>query len=137
MKNIFDWLKHINQYKPPPDKFSDKDWEVFNSYMIHRFLSMNKEFLEIVNFVQAYPPQEKKAIYNIYREFIPKNNKWNKYIKSSVKQPNIDLVKIISDYYTCSQKAAKEYLNILEESVVISILNNIGISQKDVKQLLK
>ena len=75
MKNIFDWLKHINQYKTPPDKFSDKDWEVFNSYMIHRFLSMNKEFLEIVNFVQAYPPQEKKAIYNIYREFIPKNNK--------------------------------------------------------------
>ena len=47
MKNIFDWLKHINQYKTPSDKFSDKDWEVFNSYMIHRFLSMNKEFLEM------------------------------------------------------------------------------------------
>jgi hypothetical protein len=137
MKNIFDWLKHINQYKTPPDKFSDKDWEVFNSYMIHRFLSMNKEFLEIVNFVQAYPPQEKKAIYNIYREFIPKNNKWNKYIKSSVKQPNIDLVKIISDYYTCSQKEAKEYLNILDKQSIVSILDKIGVESKDQKQLLK
>jgi hypothetical protein len=137
MKNIFDWLKHINQYKTPPDKFSDKDWEVFNSYMIHRFLSMNKEFLEIVNFVQSYPPQEKKAIYNIYREFIPKNNKWNKYIKSSVKQPNIDLVKIISDYYTCSQKEAKEYLNILDKQSIVSILDKIGVESKDQKQLLK
>tara|TARA_B100000282_G_scaffold16906_1_gene11680 strand:+ start:300 stop:713 length:414 start_codon:yes stop_codon:yes gene_type:complete len=137
MKNIFDWLKHINQYKTPSDKFSDKDWEVFNSYMIHRFLSMNKEFLEIVNFVQSYPPQEKKAIYNIYREFIPKNNKWNKYIKSSVKQPNIDLVKIISDYYTCSQREAKEYLNILDKQSIVSILDKIGVESKDQKQLLK
>ena len=137
MKNIFDWLKHINQYKTPSNKFSDKDWEVFNSYMIHRFLSMNKEFLEIVNFVQSYPPQEKKAIYNIYREFIPKNNKWNKYIKSSVKQPNIDLVKIISDYYTCSQREAKEYLNILDKQSIVSILDKIGVESKDQKQLLK
>ena len=80
--NIFDWLKHINQYKTPVDKFSDKDWDVFNSYMVHRFLSMNKDYLEIVNYVQEYPPQEKRAIYQVYKEFIPQNNKWSKYIKS-------------------------------------------------------
>jgi hypothetical protein len=84
--NIFDWLKHINQFKTPADQFSDKDWEVFNSYMIHRFISMNKEFIEVVNYVQELPPQEKVMIYNVYKEFIPKNNKWNKYIKSSNKE---------------------------------------------------
>tara|TARA_Y100000361_G_C10894460_1_gene205863 strand:+ start:99 stop:509 length:411 start_codon:yes stop_codon:yes gene_type:complete len=136
MKNIFDWLKEINNKKSPVNSFSEKDWEVFNSYMIHRFLSMNRDFLEIVNFVQSYPPQEKKAIYNIYREFIPKNNKWNKYIKSSIKQPNNDLVKIITDYYTCSQKEAKEYLNILDKQAIVSILTQIGIEKKDQKQLL-
>ena len=137
MKNIFDWLKHINQYKTPSDKFSDKDWEVFNSYMIHRFLSMNPDFIDIVNEVQSINPQNKKQIYTIYREFIPKNNKWNKYIKSSVKQPNIDLVKIISDYYTCSQREAKEYLNILDKQSIVSILDKIGVESKDQKQLLK
>jgi len=136
MKNIFDWLKEINNKKSPVNSFSEKDWEVFNSYMIHRFLSMNRDFLEIVNFVQSYPPQEKKAIYNIYREFIPKNNKWNKYIKSSIKQPNNDLVKIITNYYTCSQKEAKEYLNILDKQAIVSILTQIGIEKKDQKQLL-
>ena len=135
--NIFDWLKHINQYKTPVEKFTDKDWDVFNSYMIHRFLSMNRDFLEIVNFVQDYPPQEKKSIYSIYREYIPENNKWNKYIKSTKKQPNNDLVQIISDYYACSKKEAKEYLNILDNQSVISILNQLGIENKDQKQLLK
>ena len=137
MKNIFDWLKAINTTKPPVESFTDKDWEVWNSYMIHRFMSMNPDYIEVVNFVQDFPPTEKKSIYKIYREFIPKNNRWNKYIKSTSKKYNPDLVDILANYLLCSKKEVKEYLNILEESVVISILNNIGISQKDVKQLLK
>ena len=99
MKNIFDWLKAINTTKPPVDSFTDKDWEVWNSYMIHRFISMNPDYIEVVNYVQAYPPQEKRMIYNIYREFIPKNNKWSKYIKSKVKQPNKDLIDHIKNYF--------------------------------------
>ena len=137
MKNIFDWLKCINTTKPPAESFTDKDWEVWNSYMIHRFMSMNPDYIEVVNFVQDFPPTEKKSIYEIYREFIPKNNRWNKYIKSTSKKYNPDLVDILANYLLCSKKEVKEYLNILEESVVISILNNIGYSQKDVKQLLK
>ena len=78
MKNIFDWLKAINTTKPPVESFTDKDWEVWNSYMIHRFLSMNPDYLEVVNYVQDLPPQEKRMIYNVYKEFIPKNNKWSK-----------------------------------------------------------
>ena len=85
MKNIFDWLKAINNTKPPVESFTDKDWEVWNSYMIHRFISMNPDYIELVNFIQDYPPQNKKAIYSIYKEYIPKNNKWNKYIKSNKK----------------------------------------------------
>ena len=67
MKNIFDWLKAINTTKPPVESFTDKDWEVWNSYMIHRFLSMNKDFIEIVNNIQEILPQDKKKIYSIYK----------------------------------------------------------------------
>jgi len=135
--NIFDWLKHINQYKTPVDKFSDKDWDVFNSYMVHRFLSMNKDYLEIVNYVQEYPPQEKRAIYQVYKEFIPQNNKWNKYIKSKSKQPNKDLIIYIKNYFECSSKEAKEYINILDTPEINRILNNIGLSKKEIKPLIK
>tara|TARA_Y100000592_G_scaffold100804_1_gene182919 strand:- start:1346 stop:1759 length:414 start_codon:yes stop_codon:yes gene_type:complete len=137
MKNIWDWLKQINNIKADPNSFSDKDWELWNSYMIHRFMSMDRNFLPIVNEVQTIPPQNKKEIYTIYREFIPKNNKWNKYIKSSVKQPNSDLINKLSDILECSKSEAKTYLNILESDELIHILNRVGIDNKELKKLLK
>ncbi len=137
MKNIFDWLKCINTTKPPVESFSDKDWEVWNSYMIHRFISMNPDYIEVVNYVQDFPPQEKQMIYSIYKEFIPKNNKWNKYIKSKVKQPNKDLVDHIKDYFQCSSKEAKEYINILASPEINRILTNRGLDKKEIKPLLK
>ena len=137
MKNIFDWLKCINTTKPPVESFSDKDWEVWNSYMVHRFISMNPDYIEIVNYVQDFPPQEKRMIYSIYKEFIPKNNKWNKYIKSKVKQPNKDLVNYIKDHFECSSKEAKEYINILDTPEISCILTNRGLDKKEIKPLLK
>ena len=137
MKNIFDWLKCINNTKPPVESFTDKDWEVWNSYMIHRFISMNPDYIEVVNYVQDFPPQEKKMIYSIYKEFIPKNNKWSKYIKSKVKQPNKDLVDYIKNYFECSSKEAKEYINMLGSTEIDRILTNIGLDKKEIKPLLK
>jgi len=136
MKNIFDWLKQINYHKQPASSFSEKDWELFNSYMIHRFMSMNKDFIDVVNYVQEMPPQEKKLIYNIYREYIPKNNKWNKYIKSNIKQHNTELLKYLSQYWECSQNEVKEYLNFLEDDIIFSILNQMGVPQKEQNKLL-
>ena len=137
MKNIFDWLKAINTTKPPIESFTDKDWEVWNSYMVHRFISMNPDYIEIVNYVQDFPPQEKRMIYSIYKEFIPKNNKWNKYVKSKIKQPNKDLVDHIKDYFKCSSKEAKEYINILDTPEINRILDNRGLDKKEIKPLLK
>ena len=137
MKNIFDWLKAINNTKPPVESFTDKDWEVWNSYMIHRFISMNLDYLDIVNYVQEFPPQEKRMIYNIYKEFIPKNNKWNKYIKSSNKQPNKDLVEYIKNYYECSVREAKEYLCILDRIDIEGILSSMGLENKEITKLIK
>ena len=137
MKSIFDWLKHINQYKTPSSKFTDKDWEVWNSYMIHRFISMNPDYIEVVNYVQELPPQEKVMIYNIYKEFIPKNNKWNKYIKSKVKEPNKDLVIQLKDHFKVSIREIKEYLKILDTTEINRILTDRGLEPKEIKQLLK
>ena len=137
MKNIFDWLKAINNTKPPVESFTDKDWEVWNSYMIHRFISMNPDYIELVNFIQDYPPQNKKAIYSIYKEYIPKNNKWNKYIKSNIKQPNTDLVKYIKNCYECSAKEAKEYLCILDQDYIKNILSSMGLEKKEITKLIK
>ena len=137
MKNVFDWLKEISTTKSNPNSFTEKDWEVWNSYMVHRFLSQNEDYLELVNEVQKISPQNKKEIYSIYREYIPKNNKWSKYIKSSTKQRNTDLINHLKDYWSCSSKEVKEYLEFLGNDEVLRILTHRGIEKKEIKILLK
>ena len=137
MKNVFDWLKQINSIKSEPDSFSDKDWEVWNSYMVHRFLSMNPNYLELVNEAQKIMPQNKKEIYSIYREYIPKNNKWNKYVKSSVKKSNPELLEHLSRYWECSKNEAKEYITLLDTKQIRRILETLGFEKKEITKLIK
>ena len=135
--NLFDWLKEINYKKSPVDSFTDKNWDEFNAYMVHRFLSMDSNLLELVNEVQSLPPTDKKQIYSIYKEYIPKNNKWNKYIKSTVKQPNKDLIQYLKNYFKLSSREILDYINILSKDQIISILSQLGIEDKEIKKLLK
>ncbi len=137
MKNIWDWLKQINSVKADPSSFSDKDWELWNSYMIHRFMSMNPDYLELVNEAQRIMPQNKKEIYNIYREYIPKNNKWNKYIKSNIKKLNNELLDHLSNYWECSKTEVKEYMEFLENDEILRILTSIGLEKKEITKILK
>ena len=99
MRNVFDWVKEINTKKSPIDSFTNKDWDQWNSYVVHRVLSMNPDYLALVNEVQKLPPTDKKQIYSIYREYIPKNNKWSKYVKSTKKPRNKELIEYLKDYF--------------------------------------
>jgi hypothetical protein len=137
MKNVFDWLKEINSTKSHPDTFTNQDWDIWNSYMVHRFLSMNPDYIELVNEVQALPPSNKKQIYSIYREYIPKNNKWSKYVKSSSKEFDKDLILQLKKYFNVSAREIKDYLKILDKKEVQSILNKQGLEEKEIKKLLK
>ncbi len=97
---------------------------------------MNREFLEIVNYVQDYPPHEKKAIYNIYKEYIPKNNQWNKYIKSTKKAVNKELSQHLKDHFKVSSREISDYLKILSKDEVNQILINRDLNKKEIKKLL-
>ena len=137
MENVFDWLKEINTKKTHPNEFTNQDWDTWNSYMVHRFLSMNPDFTELVNEVQILSPTSKKQIYSIYREFIPKNNKWSKYVKSSTKEPDKDLVECLKNYFKVSTREIKDYLKILDKKEIQSILSKQGLEEKEIKKLLK
>ena len=137
MNNIFDWLKEINSTKSHPDLFTNQDWDVWNSYMVHRFLSMNPDYIELVNEIQVLPPTNKKQIYSIYCEYIPKNNKWSKYVKSNIKEPDKDLTLQLKKYFNVSVREIKDYLKILDKKQVQSILIKQGLEEKEIKKLLK
>ena len=98
IKNIFDWLQHITLYKTPASEFTDNDWENFNSYMVHRFISMSPYYVEVADYAQSMLPTMKKEIYNFYREMIPKRKVWLQYIKSKTKAVNKNLIEDIVKY---------------------------------------
>jgi hypothetical protein len=134
---IFDWLNQITYDKQPWNSFTEEDKKSFEPYMIHRFLSMNPEYIEFVNLVQTFPYVDKEKIYNIYLYMIPKKKMFLKYIKSSAKKKQEKLLGYVASYYECSLGEANEYIDILRENGIKDILNRMGVDEKEQKKLLK
>ena len=134
---VFNWLEEITVKKSPSNNFTQQDWDDWNSYMVHRFLSMNTEYINIVNFVQNINPQNKKEIYTIYREMIPKRKIWNKYIKNQNKKDSKELAKIIANKLSIGSDEASSYIPILGKEGITEILGDLGYEKKELKKLIK
>ena len=137
IKNIFDWLQHITLYKTPASEFTDNDWENFNSYMVHRFISMSPYYVEVADYAQSMLPTMKKEIYNFYREMIPKRKVWLQYIKSKTKTVNKDLIEDIAKYYEVGAADATSYIAVMTKEEISIVLSEMGKDNKEIKKLLK
>lgn len=135
--SIFDWLKEITYNKSPWNSFTEEDQESFNPYMIHRFLSMNPDYVDFVNTVQTVPYTNKERVYNIYLYTIPKKDMFLKYIKSTKTKTKEELLNHLASYYECSLREADEYYHMHHSDTIKSILKKKGIDDKEIKKLLK
>jgi len=124
-------------HKTSPEKISEESWDKFNSYMIHRYVSMYIDYIDIVNYVQKINPQSKKQIYTIYREMIPKKKLWLKYIKNENKKNYQELAQYVAEYFECSLGEAEHYIDIIRETGVRNILWEMGVDNKQTDKLIK
>ena len=62
---------------------------------------MNVNYVELTNYVQTIPYDNKIQTYNIYREMIPKKKVFLKYIKSKKKSP------ALLKYFTTPEESPK------------------------------
>ena len=134
---IFDWLNQITYDKKSWEDFTEDQQESFNSYMVHRFLSMYEGYIDITNVVQKFPLTEKKLIYNTYRSMIPKKKIFLKYVKNQKKNTYDNLLKYVADYYQCSLGEAEEYVDIIREAGVRGILHEMGVQEKEAEKMIK
>jgi|TARA_B110000908_G_scaffold157902_1_gene198456 hypothetical protein len=137
VSNIFGWLDEITVKKSHPNSFSEASWDKWNSYMIHRYVSMNMGYIDIVNYVQKTNPQSKKQIYTIYREMIPRKKLWLKYIKNEKKRNYKELAEYIAEYLDCGLGEADHYVDILKKEGCKDILFRMGVEDKEVNKLIK
>ena len=137
IKDIWGWLNEITLYKTPIENISEDSWDKWNSYMIHRYLSMDIRFVELANYIQTLPYENKQQTYIIYREMIPKAKTFLKYVKSKTKKQNTTLVEYVAKHFECSLGEAEEYIDILREAGTRSILYRMGLEDKEIEKLLK
>jgi hypothetical protein len=134
---IFDFLKEITGNKSPWSSFTEEDKKQFIPYIIHRYISMYEPYIDVANYAQLIPSNDKEKIYQFYCNMIPKNNVWLKYIKGSRKKTDEELLKYIANFYTISLGEAEDYIYFLKKEGVEEILKKSGVDEKIIKEMIK
>ena len=137
---IFDWINQILVKKTHWNDFTKDEQKKFSPFIINRWLSMDKEFLEIVNFFQKYSigTLEPREVYKWYCDMLPKGKRFNKYIKGKKdKKYNTELIDIMVMHFECSKSQVKDYLELIAKDELIEILEKYGMNEKTIKRLLK
>ena len=137
---IFDWVNNILVSKKHWDEFTEDEQKKFSPFIINRWLSMDKDFIEIVNVFQKYAigTLESREVYKWYCEVLPRGKRFNKYIKGkSYKKYDKELIDIISSHFECSKLQTKEYLGLIDEEELKEFLEKYGIEKKKLKRIMK
>jgi hypothetical protein len=137
LESIFDWTKEIMTKKRSWSSFSEEERKLFNPFMIHKILSMNYNYIGIVNYIQKIPHNEKEKIYRVYCDMIPKKFIFSPFIKAKKVSVSKNILEKISLFYECSLGEAEEYYYILRKEGIIHILDKMGIEELEYKKLIK
>jgi hypothetical protein len=137
---IFNWINEILVSKKHWNDFTEDEQKKFSPFIINRWLSMDKEFLEIVNYFQKYSigTLEPREVYKWYCDMLPRGKRFNKYIKGKKdKKYNTELIDIMVTHFECSKSQVKDYLDLIAKNELIEILEKYGMNEKTIKRLLK
>lgn len=116
-KKLFDHLNAITAEQDPKyfDKLSEEDLKSWSNFMINRFLSMKPEWVELIaTLLPLTQTLQPKEMYKLYISVIPKGKQFLKYTKGKSEDKYEEfLVDLIKKEFSCSEKEALEYIEIL------------------------
>ena len=121
--NPFDHIKNLHTKQRSWDDFNDEEKKSFNIFIINKALSMNPNYLSIVNMVQRYTNNllDPKEVFNLYFNLLPNKFRFYKWIKGT-KDKNKEKYQILAQHFKCSSREAKDYMELLDKKEVNKIL---------------
>ena len=137
---IIDWINNILVHKKHWNEFTEDEQKKFSPFIINRWLSMDKDFIEIVNVFQKYAigTLEPKEVYKWYCDVLPRGKRFNKYIKGKkLKKYDDWLIKLLCKYFECSKLQTREYLELIDVDELKNILELYGTETKKIKKYSK
>jgi hypothetical protein len=143
---IFDFLTILHNKSKSWDDLELSEQKEFSPYMITKWLSMDRDYCEVVNELQQYTIGilDKKMVFTLYSELLPFRKKYFvKYIKGDKKDKyNPELLIILREYFEESKKNIINILNLIfitnnEKTILIPILEKYGKTNRQIKTLTK
>ena len=135
--NPFDHIKNLHTKQRSWDDFNDEEKKSFNIFIINKALSMNPNYLDIVNMVQRYTNNmlNPKEVFNLYFNLLPNKFRFYKWIKGT-KDKNKEKYQILAQHFKCSSREAKDYMELLDKKEVNKILKLYKNDNKTSKKTL-
>ena len=137
---IIDWMNQLLVHKKHWNEYSEDEQKKFSPFIINRWLSMDNEFIEIVNYFQKYAigTLEPREVYKWYCDILPKGKRFNKYIKGKrAKKYDKELIDIITNHFECSKLQTKQHLELIDKEELKSILEMYGTDKTKIKRLCR
>ena len=137
--NLFKWINELFVGKRDWDSFSDTDKKSFSPFMVIRYLSMGKDFLPLVNYMQNYCIQSMphKSVYQFWCGVLPKKKTYLKYIKGKKDKFNKEVLNYIVEYFEVSRLEASEYVQLIPKENLKDLLREFGKTEKEIKKLIR
>jgi len=133
----FDILNSIYYDKKEWSDFSEEDQSTFIPYMVHQAVSQNEQYCEVANIIQEKLYIQPELVYNFYKHILPKEKKFTKWIKKTTPTYSKELLILLGEYWGCSSREAKDYIDIFTKQQIQEILESLGKNNVDIKTLLK
>ena len=126
--NPFDHIKNLHTKKRRWEDFNDEEKKSFNVFIINKGLSMNPNYLGIVNMVQYFTGLNQiispKEVFNIYFNLLPNKFKFYKWIKGEKTKKDKEKVEYLAMHFKVSTREAYDYLQLLDRKTVNKIIKN-------------
>lgn len=130
------WINEFTIKKSNWEDIIYEEKKTYNQFIINLFLSMLPDYIEIIDHIQQNQVSDKHH-YNFWKNTLPKRKPWMKWVKGKKKRYSNNVLNIIADYYKVGRKDIIDSLNIITDEFVNQTLSKAGISNKEIKKLLK
>ena len=126
--NPFDHIKNLHTKKRHWEDFNDEEKKSFNVFIINKGLSMNPDYLGIVNMVQNFTGLNQilsqKEVFNIYFNLLPSKFRFYKWIKGEKNKKDKEKAEYLAMHFKVSTREAYDYLKILDKKTINGIIKN-------------
>ena len=134
--NPFEHVKNLHTKKRRSEDFNDEEKKSFNVFIINKALSMNPNYLNIVNMVQNFTGLNQilspKEVFNLYFNLLPNKFRFYKWIKGEKTKKDKEKAEYLATHVKVSTREAYDYLKILDKKTINKIIKNYknGTSKK-------